>query len=141
MAIETFGIVAADILPDLPIDTSAISATSIPLSTGDLTTWIEDASAQLVAVIQRAGLDPASLDDNTQAQMRQAVKAYALGKSLGVLYLTSASEAALTRWDSIKAHYSASPRSLAGRGSRVLTTIEATSTPPTRFFTGPGNKF
>jgi len=129
MAVTTFGITFSDVLPDLPINSASISTTSTPISTGDLTAYIEDAGSQLSGVMQIAGLDPASLSDDAIQQAQAAIKSYAVGKALQHLgYSGSKLDGAFSRWREQYDRYKANPRLLKGKGSRVRSNVDQSST-------------
>jgi len=85
VALTSFGVTNADVLERVPLDTSQVDASSEPINTGDIDEFIQDASSAFVAILQRAGLDPASLNDDTQRQVQGAVEAYAVAEVLDVI--------------------------------------------------------
>lgn len=129
MAISTFSVTYTDVLPDLPINSASISASSTPISTGDITSYIEDAGSQLAGVMQIAGLDPSALDDDATQQAEAAIKSYAVGKCLQHLGYSGAKlDGAFSRWREQYDRYKANPRLLSGKGSRVRSNVDQSST-------------
>lgn len=142
MAVSTFGVVYTDIYPRLPFDLSAIGPSTTPLSTADLTAYINDAGAQLAPLLTKAGVDPASLDDDATQQCANAIKAYATARALQTVgYSGALASAAMTEWEALIARYGNAARTISGRGSRVLTNATDSLLRPAPFFRGHGSKF
>lgn len=142
MAVSTFGVVYTDIYPRLPFDLSAIGPATTPLSTTDLTAYINDAGAQLAPLLTKAGLDPASLDDDATQQCANAIKAFATARALQCVGFSGplASDA-MAEWEAIISRYGNAARTISGRGSRVRTNAVDPLTRPAPFFRGHGSKF
>lgn len=83
----TFGVVAADVAAELPgIDASQIGASTEPVSTTDLTTWINDGSAKLAALLASAGITAsASMDADAHDTIAAAVREFAVYRALLVM--------------------------------------------------------
>jgi hypothetical protein len=138
MAVRTYGVVLADVLALLPVNTTRISATS-KLSTTHITGYIEDGAGRITAALKRAGVDPDSLDDDTTAQVKRALEHYVVAACLAKLGRTSSTayteakaayEEALTRFES-------SGSSLAAQPTSIKTTVDTSPIVDTRgFFTG-----
>lgn len=142
MAVTTFGVTYTDVLPDLPVNAASISATSVPVSTSDLTSYIEDAGGQLAGVMQIAGLDPTGLTDDALTQARAAIRSYCVGKVLQHLGYSGAKlDGAFSRWQAEYDRYKANPRLLKGKGSRVRSNVDQSSTAEPSIFTVSRYKF
>ena len=138
MAVRTYGVVLADVLALLPVNTKGITA-STPLSTTGITGYIEDGAGRITAALKRVRVDPDTLDDDTEAQVKRALEHYVVAACLARLGRTSAPaytnamrayEDALTRFES-------SGSTLAAQPSAVSTTIDTNPRTDTRgTFTG-----
>jgi hypothetical protein len=137
MAVRTYGVVLADILALLPVNTKGISA-STPLSTTHITGYIEDGAGRLTAALKRAGVDPDSLDDDTTAQVKRALEHYAVAACMAKLGRTSSSAytEAKAAYEDALARFEASGSSLAAQPSSVKTTVDTNPVHDSRgFFT------
>ncbi len=127
MGVYKYGLEAADIAAEIPgLDASSITATTRPLSTQKLETWISDGASQLNALLDRHTIDPtADLDDNTHALVKEAVKAFAVAKAL--LVMNKGGEvyrAAWERWRTVFESYQNVPTNL-GKEKRTRTRVRA----------------
>lgn len=143
MAVTSFGVTAADVLERVPFDTTQVSATSRPISTGDIETYIQDGSSSFVAVLTRAGLDPDSLNDDTMRQVRDAVEAYAVAECLDVIGISSQTmRNARQKYDDLLERYSSKPSMLSTTNkNRVRTNISTASTKRSAEFIDPNYDF
>lgn len=132
MAVYDYSVTAANVLAELPgIDPSNIGATGEPLNTTDVAQWIEDGAGHLNALLDRSGITPsASLDEDTHAKVKDAVKMYAVHKCLLVLGVTGALlDAARDRYNTAYAEISNRPQGLGAAYTDGLTTsIDTTTT-------------
>jgi hypothetical protein len=85
-----FGVTILDVIENLPIDASQITATTAPISTVSLESWILEGEDDLTSVLRRAGHDPSSVSDEIRGQMRKAVRAYATAQALKAYGLVGA---------------------------------------------------
>lgn len=131
----TFGMTYTDLLGNLPFGTSGVSATS-KVSTGDLTSWIAAAGAELAGVLVKAGvgIDHTTMDADVLAQVRSAIIAYCVWQSL--LKLGHSAALATSKRDEymrLVQQYRDRPALLKGQGSEYRSNIGATPTRPRRF--------
>ena len=133
MAVRTYGVVLADVLALLPVNTKGITA-STPLSTTNITGYIEDGAGRITAALKRAGVDPDSLDDDTTAQVKRALEHYAVAASMAKLGRTSASAytEAKAAYEDALARFETSGSTLSAQPSSVLTTIDTVPQVDTR---------
>jgi hypothetical protein len=125
MAVRTYGVVLADILPLLPVNTKNISATT-DLSTTGITGYIEDASGRVTAALLKIGADPDGLDADSTAQVQHAIKQRTVAFCMARLGRSSTSTytSALREYEDTLARFEASGGSLASQPSTVTTTID-----------------
>lgn len=110
-----YGLAASDIAAEIPgVDDSNIGASTEPVSTTDLTNWINDGAGRLNAVLDKSGITAgASMDADTHQMCTIAVKAYAIQKALLVMGETGpAYEAAREEWAAIYTEISNRPQQL-----------------------------
>lgn len=96
MAVETYGLVAADTYPFLPFDTSDISSTSKVTPT-DLGEFIERGAAGVTTAFMNQGVSYESLNENIQADVQRAILSYAAYCALQKLGYSSTRQDALLR--------------------------------------------
>ena len=82
-----YGLTAADVAAEIHgVDDANIGASTEPVSTTNLTTWINDGAARFNTVLQKSGITPsASLDADAHQAIATGVKMYAVHKALLVL--------------------------------------------------------
>jgi hypothetical protein len=117
MSVYIYGLTFQDIVDELPgISSENISPTTQPLSTGDLTKYIEDGAGKLNAAVAARGVQPsATMDANDHAALKECVKNYAVAKGLKVIGISGALyEAAWDSWSTQYTEYSNRPQQLAG---------------------------
>jgi len=128
MAVYTYSLAASDVSAELPIDAGTVGASTEPLSTTDISQYIEDGAGKLNAALEKAGVSvSASMDEEAHAACTEAVKSYAVAKSLLVLGVTGALyDQAWSRWQYVYSEYSSRPQQLgdAYSGSSVSTNID-----------------
>ena len=81
----SFGVSATDILPSLPVDSSAIPATGGRLSLESIDRFIAAAGAELRGLIEHAGHNPEALPTSTLLQVQKDIVPYAVAESLAAL--------------------------------------------------------
>lgn len=141
MALTSFGVTNADVLERVPLDTSQVDASSEPINTGDIDEFIQDASSAFVAILQRAGLDPASLNDDTQRQVQDAVEAYAVAEVLDVIGIGNV-ERYRQKYERLREMYASRPSMLSTvNGGRVRSNISTASTKPAAEFIDPSYRY
>ena len=82
---STHSVTAQNVLDELPVQTSKITATSNRINTSKVTDWIERASGVLNALLTKAGIDPTSLGDDESELVRSGIIAYAAGQASVVM--------------------------------------------------------
>ena len=140
MAVRTYGVVLADVLALLPVNTKGITA-STPLSTTGITGHIEDGAGRVTAALKRAGASLDDLDDDTTSQVQHAIKQFAVASSLARLNRSgsTAYTTAMREYTSSLERFEASGSSLSAQPSSVLTTIDTSPVSESRgTFTGRG---
>ena len=127
MAVQTYNVTPQMVLDRLPV--TGITATTRPLSTVDLAAYVEDCAAELTGIVTNAGHDPASLDDDTTAQIQSAIITgavyFALNKIPGTA--TGKITSARTAWEQAKAGYKESPNSLSQRVGRAISNVDVST--------------
>lgn len=141
MAVQIYNVAVNDVLTYLPI--SAVTATSRPLSTGDIEAFIEDAASQMTGVLENAGVDPTGLDDDTTAQVQEAIIKGAVYSALQKVPGVSEQrlQRALNDWIGLRDRYMDSPRSLTKRRTRALSNVSTASNKTPSTFEGIGYEF
>ena len=110
-----YGLAASDVAGELAgIDDAAIGASTTPVNTTNLTTWINDGAARFNAALAKSGIDVgASMDADAHQAIATGVKAYAVHKALLVIgHMGPALDAAEREWLSIFHEYSNQPQQL-----------------------------
>jgi len=133
MALTTFSVTSDDVLERVPFDTTNVGASSKPVSTGDIDTYIQDASSRMVAVLTRAGLDPGALNDDTERQIQDAIESYCVAEILDVIGVGSGQQ--ITRYrqnfNQLLDEYKRNPSMLSTSNSgRVKSNISQSTTKP-----------
>ena len=129
MAVYVYSLTYADVVNEMPgVGAENISATTQPLSTADVTQFLEDGAGKVNSMLIARGITPAAdMDETDHAALVEAVKSYAVAKSLQVIGATGPMyEQAQDRWTSVYAEYSNRPQNLGGSYSS-LTTVETDS--------------
>ena len=129
MAVYTYSLTSGDIVSELPgVSSENISATTEPLSTTDLTQFIEDGAGKLNSVLIARGITPAAdMDETDHAALSAAVKAYAVAKAMRTMCATGDLYQQMQDiWNSAYAEYSNRPQNLGGSFAS-LTTVETDS--------------
>lgn len=136
MAVKTYSVSVTDVLAYLPM--TNVSATSKPLSSADITAYIEDAASQMTGVLESAGIDPTGLDDDTTAQVQEAIIKGAVYSSLQKVPGVSDQrlQRALSDWLGLRDRYMNSPKAFTARRSRALSNVNTDSTKTAAEFTG-----
>ena len=124
MAVYVYSLTYTDVIGEVPmIDGGSITATTEPVSTTNITQWIEDGAGKLNAMLIARGITPAAtMDETDHSALVEAVKAYGVAKTL--LVLGSAGpiyDQAWERWQQVYAEYSNRPQQL-GSSAVALTT-------------------
>lgn len=120
-----YGLTAADVAAEIHgVDDANIGASTEPVSTTNLTTWINDGAARFNAALRKSGITgSASMDADAHQAVAVGVKMYAVHKALLVLGHTGPSlDAAEREWLSIFAEYSNQPQQLGDAYDDGLTT-------------------
>lgn len=115
MAVYVYGLTSSDITAVLPnTDVGNIDTTSKPVTTTDITQFIEDGAAKLnSAVLDRSGITPsASLDEDTHAALLALVRTYAVAKTLEMFGQGAAYERAWQFWLDGYSEYLSRPQNL-----------------------------
>jgi len=125
MAVYVYSLAYGDIIAEVPmLDGGSITATTEPLSQGDITQYIEDGAGKLNSMLIARGITPEStMDETDHAALVEAIKGYAVAKSL--LVLGSAGpmyDQAWERWQQVYAEYSNRPQQLGGTFAPMTTT-------------------
>lgn len=115
MAVYVYSLTYTDVVAEIPmLDGGSVTATTEPLATGDITQYIEDGAGKLNSMLSARGITAdANLDETDHAALVEAVKAYAVSKSLmalgamGPLY-----DQSWERWQQVYAEYSNRPQQL-----------------------------
>ncbi len=110
-----YGLTSTDVIAELPgVDPQNIGAATQPVSTGDVTQWINDGAAKFNAVLLKSGITPsASMDADALDAVARAVKAYAVWMTLTVMGRTGATVTnARDAWQTAFAQFSNRPQDL-----------------------------
>jgi|AKVG01.1.fsa_nt_gi hypothetical protein len=123
MAVQTYSVTTAAVLTYLPI--TSVTATSRPLSESDITAFIEDAASQMSGVLENSGLDPTDLDDDTTAQVQEAVIKGAVYAAMQKVPGVSDQrlERARVDWESLRDRYTNRPKVFTKRRTRALSNV------------------
>lgn len=141
MALTDFSVTVDDVLEKLPLDTSQITATTEPVSTTDIEGFVQDASSELRAVIDRAGIGYDSINDDTKRQMQSAVEAYAVAEALDAMGVTGRQyDKYRGKWEEARDRYTAQPSTMATSKARFKSNID-TDKSTSAEFVGTGYEF
>lgn len=122
-----FVIDETQVLARLEWDSSEITETSIPLSLGDIRTYLDDALSQLTSLLKSHDLSPASLDDTSRKQIENAAIAYAVAESLAKSRMRGSAQhdAAWEQWTSLWRRYTQSASVTSRSSNRILSTSKS----------------
>lgn len=126
MAVYVYSLTYADVLAEVPmIDSSSISASTEPVSTTNVTQYIEDGAGKLNSMLEARGITAsASLDETDHAALVEALKAYAVCKTLLILGATgTVYDQTWERWRTVYAEYSNRPQNLGSSAVALSTTV------------------
>jgi hypothetical protein len=127
----TWGVLAADVAAELHgIDDAAVGAATTPVSTTNLTTWINDGAGRFNAVLAKSGITPsASVDADAHQAIATGVKMYAAHKAMLVMgVMGPALDEAKMEWLAIYTEYSNRPQQLGNAYAGGLTTASDSDT-------------
>lgn len=83
--LSDFQVTTQDVLDKLPIIGDQVSATTAPLSTGDVDDAIQDGESRFAELLRRQGKDPGTLTDDQKRQIQTAVEAYAVAECMDII--------------------------------------------------------
>ena len=142
MATTDFGVTTAEVLAKAPVDSSQISATSVPVSTSDVEDFVDDADSQMAGLLNAAGISSGSLTDDAKRQIQEAIKAYAVAELLDAMgALGRDYDKYRDKWSETYQRYANRPQMLNERVVRTKTNINTSSTKPDAEFIGTGYQF
>lgn len=127
----TWGVVAADVAGELHgIDDANIGASTTPVSTTNLTTWINDGASRFNTVFAKSGGTPsADVDADAHQAIATGVKMYAAHKAMLVMgVMGPALEEARNEWLAIYTEYSNRPQQMGNAYGDRLTTASDSDT-------------
>ena len=127
----TWGVLAADVAGELHgIDDAAVGAATTPVSTTNLTAWIDDGSARFNTILAKSGITPgATIDADAHAAIATGVKMYAAHKAMLVMgVMGPALDEAKMEFLAIYTEYSNRPQQLGAAYSDGLTTASDSDT-------------
>jgi len=110
----TFGVTAAQVTRELPVNSANVGPNTDHVSTTDIDQWINAAAAKLNAIAKKSGVVTSSdMDVDAHDAIADAVRAYAVWMSLGVMGITGqVATDARDRWQAVYAEYSNRPQQL-----------------------------
>lgn len=85
MSVFVYGLTYSDVTPHLPFNTDNLDASSDPISTGDITAFIEDGAGKINGVVKKANLSPSSLTDDAKGNAQSYIIWYAVRECLSTL--------------------------------------------------------
>jgi hypothetical protein len=114
VSVELFGITAADVAGDLPLNTRALASTGEGLTTTRIESWIRQGAGQVCALLERAGTPvatAATTDSPSREVARAAIIAYAVARALEVACVAGDPRVprAWERWSEARALLQAEP--------------------------------
>lgn len=133
MAVYVYGLVFGDVTAVLPaVNDDSFSSTSKPVSTGEITQFIEDGAGTLnSAVLDRSSITAsASLDEDTHAALKALVRAYAVAETAELLGMQTSADRARSVWEKGLTAYISAPKLLgAAYGDTYNVDIDLIRTP------------
>lgn len=119
-----YSLTSSDVIAQLGIDGQNIGAATQPVSTADLTTWLNDGAGRFNSVLAKSGITAdANLDADAHQMIASGIKAYAVHKALLVMGHTGPMlDAAEREWLAIYAEISNAPQQLGAAYDGGLTT-------------------
>lgn len=126
MAVLDYGVTSAQVVEHLPFDSSQISPTSKPLSTADIDNYfIPEANATITGMLDKAGIDQTTLDDDSKQQMQSAIINYCVMRSLLKIGQTGPLlDQAREQWDSALKWFGDRPSIIPARGVKATSNID-----------------
>lgn len=137
MAVTEFGVTSAQVIEHLPFDSTQISPSSKPLSTADIDNYfIPEASATITGILDKAGISPSSLDDDSRQQMQSAIINYCVMRSLMKIGQSGPLlDQAREQWDSALKWFGDRPSIIPARGVKFASNINTSENKtPAKFF-------
>lgn len=131
MAVYVYGLDSDAIAAEIPgLDASSLGASTEPISTTDLTQWIEDGASYMNSTLAKSSITASSsLDEAVHARCKDGVKAYAVSKALLVMNRTGAVyDKMRTIWEQALAQVSSRPEELGGEFSPTVTSNDTIKT-------------
>ncbi len=126
MSLYTYGLTAQDVISELPgVDSSEITATSVPVTTLDVENFISDGASRLNTVLDKYNIVPASnMDVETHGNLRASVKWFAVAAVAFNMGLEETYDRANLRWEKAYQEWSNRPEQL---GATYVDTSSAPS--------------
>lgn len=96
-ASTTHSVTAAGIVARLPFAPGNVTSSSDALDTDTIDEWIDEAAAQLNALLQRHGIDPSDIGGDTLSIVQSGIRAYAIARALS--HRNFPAERVETQWE------------------------------------------
>jgi len=77
-----FVVTVNSVIDRLPNDLSQITATTEPVSSVSIETWVDEASSEISALFRSRGFTSANIPDDVVGMAKRAIRAYAASESL-----------------------------------------------------------
>lgn len=77
-----FAVTVNSILDRLPMDSSQITATTEPINTGAIESWIEEATSEMASLMRQRGFTPDSISTEALGMAKRAIRSYASSEAL-----------------------------------------------------------
>jgi len=133
MAVETYGVTQAMVLTNLPINADSVTANS-RITPDDLDDFVEQGAAAFTGTFKNTDIPFASLGDDAQRQVQDAILDYVSWRVLAVLNARDEVKAPyLERYQAALDGLRASPNNLGDFGSPVNTNVNTSSPQPRKF--------
>jgi hypothetical protein len=120
MSLTDLQVTVDDVLAELPLDTSQVTSSSEPVSTGDIENWIQDGTSELANTLKRSGVVVDQLDGDSLQQLQKAVESYAVAQALDATgFLSERMEKYRRKWRELRDRYAANPQSVSPNRTSV----------------------
>lgn len=136
MAVTSFNVTTDEVLDKCPVG-DAITSTSNPVDTGQVSDFIDEGSAEMAALVRKSNMDPANLSDDATEQIAAGVRAYAVKEILQALGAVEEKwRQYKQKWDKTYNRFDDQPSRIDGYEAQVSSNVDTSSNKSTAGFIG-----
>lgn len=136
-ASTTHSVTAAGIVARLPFAPGNVTAATDALDTDTIDEWIDEAAAQLNALLQRHAIDPADIGGDTLSIVQSGIRAYTIARCLSHRnFPAERVEQQWETWNRVREMLRTEPQSLGDdqdATNQVVSNVDPNNATTTRF--------